>query len=142
MTELEAFLSSIAANDETTDVYRFTAASKYVPTRHRARLTPNSKGETAVVEICECFTDGAAGSLPFLWHKYGYTSAVVKDYLTAECYVYDTKGKCYADYNPTVKLSDDGRRMVINFEWLLPVCEQNKQAIMREIARRFYEATE
>ena len=66
MNELETFLSSIAANDETTDVYRFTAANKYVPTRYRARLTPNSKGETAIIEICECFTDGGAGSLPFL----------------------------------------------------------------------------
>ena len=142
MNELETFLSAIAANDATTTVYQFTTASKYVPTRCRARLFPNSKGETAIIEICECHTDGGAGSLPFLWYKHGYTPAVVKNYLTVECYVYDAGGNCFADYNPTVKLSDDGRRMVIDFEWLLPVCEQNKQAIMREIARRFYKTTE
>lgn len=137
--EYKDFFADVASNDENTTVYNFTT-DKFVNARHSARLAPNSKGEMILVVIHECHTDGGVNSFPYRWYKHGFTKSIIKDFLSVECYVYHTDGRCTEGYNPTVKWSEERHRLLNNYDWLLPVSDENKQALMREVARRFYSA--
>ena len=87
-------------------------------------IEKNKKGESLVVEISEIYPDNTSkSSLPNLWLKHGFTNKLYNNYLSVNCYCYDENGNCYGKYNPTVKLSDDGKRMVINFDYLLEISE-------------------
>ena len=99
----------------------------------------NKKGEKLVVEITECYY-GENASLPKLWHQYGYTKKIYTNALCVDCYCYDKDNNCYGKYNPTIKLSKDKKRNVINFDWMLEVSEKNKNKILKEIYKRFMEA--
>lgn len=98
----------------------------------------NKNGEKINVEIMEIFPDNTSkNSLPNLWLKHGYTNKLYNSYLCINCYVTDKDGNCLERYNPTVKLSDDEKRHVINFDWLLEVNEENKEIILNEIYKKF-----
>ncbi len=101
----------------------------------------NKKGESLTVEITEVrFDEITKNSLPSLWKRYGYTKKLYDNYLCVECYCYDKKGNCWGRYNPTVKLSEDKKRNVIDFEWLLEISDENKEKILGESFKRFMEA--
>lgn len=98
----------------------------------------NKNGEKINVEIMEIFPDNTSkNSLPNLWLKHGYTNKLYNSYLCIDCYVTDKDGNCWERYNPTIKLSDDEKRHVINFDWLLEVNEENKEKILNEIYKKF-----
>lgn len=99
----------------------------------------NKKGETLVVEVISCHAEGKK-SLPELWKKAGYTDIVMNDFLCVHTYVEDTEGNCYGKYNVTTKLSDDGKRNVINFDWLLEPTEENINKILDAIYNLFMAA--
>lgn len=99
----------------------------------------NGKGETLVVEVIPCHAEGKR-SLPELWHKAGYTDRVMNDYLCVHTYVDDTEGNCYGRYNVTTKLSDDGKRNVIDFDWLLEPTDENINKIIKTIYLQFMSA--
>lgn len=98
----------------------------------------NKNGEKINVEIMEIFPDNTSeNSLPNLWLKHGYTNKLYNSYLCIDCYVTDKDGNCWERYNPTIKLSDDEKRHVINFDWLLEVNEENKEKLLNEIYKKF-----
>ena len=99
----------------------------------------NKKGETLVVEISETFVDNSLKSdtLPKLWKNHGFTNKLYNSYLNVNCYVTDKNGTCWGRYNPTEKLSDDKKRNVINFDYLLEVSEKNKQYLLDLIYKMF-----
>lgn len=98
----------------------------------------NKKGEKISVEIMEIFPDNTReNSLPNLWVKHGHTNKLYNSYLGINCYVTDKDGNCYERYNPTIKLSDDKKRNVINFDYLMEVSEENKEKLLKEIYKRF-----
>lgn len=98
----------------------------------------NKNGEKINVEIMEIFPDNTSkNSLPNLWLKHGYTNKLYNSYLCIDCYVTEKDGNCWERYNPTIKLSDDEKRHVINFDWLLEVNEENKEKILNEIYKKF-----
>ena len=98
----------------------------------------NKKGEKISVEITEIFVDNTnTNNLPNLWLKHGYTNKLYNSYLCVNCYVTDKDGNCWERYNPTIKLSDDKKRNVINFDYLMEVSEENKEKLLKEIYKRF-----
>lgn len=100
----------------------------------------NHKKEKLVVEITEMDADNTyKNSLPNLWKKHGYTNKLYNSYLCVSCYCYNEEGYCFERYNPTIELSEDKKRNVINFDWLLEVSEENKEKLLKEIYRRFLE---
>lgn len=104
-------------------------------------MDKNKKGESLVVEISETHPDNKSkSSLPNLWLKHGFTNKLYSSYLNVDCYCYDKKGNEHSRYNPTTKLSDDGKRMVIDFDYLLEVSEENKQYLLDLIYKMFMKA--
>jgi len=96
----------------------------------------NAKGEKVMIEFVKCVPDLTnKNSLPYLWQKAGYTDKLLETYWSIEVYVYDTEGNCWGRYNPQVKLSEDRKRHVINFDWLLEATEENKQKLIDEVYR-------
>jgi len=100
----------------------------------------NKKGESLTVEITETHPDNTSKhSLPNLWKEHGFTNKLYNSYLNVNCYCTDKNGLCWGRYNPTVKLSNDKKRNVINFDYLLEVSEENKQYLLNEIYKLFME---
>lgn len=101
----------------------------------------NQKEETLTIELLECTNPGGKNSLPYLWYKAGYTSKVLDTYLCIHTYCRDSEGNCYGRYNPQTKRSDNGKRNVINFDWMFENTEENKQKLINEAIRLFELAT-
>lgn len=101
----------------------------------------NVKKETMTIEIVHCTNSGGKKSLPYLWYKNGWTSKVLETYICCHTYVHDSEGCCRGLYNPTVKLSDDKKRNVINFDWTFEDTKENMIKIIEECVRLFESAT-
>lgn len=104
-------------------------------------MKANKKGETLTIELSECTNPGGKNSLPYLWHKAGYTDKILDTYLCIHTYCTDSEGNCNGRYNPQTKRSDDGERSVINFDWMFENTEENKQRLINETIRLFEAAT-
>ena len=102
---------------------------------------PNEKGETLLIELSECTNPGGRNALPVLWKKHGFIDRVLDTYISIHTYVTDSEGNCYGRYNPQTKLSDDGKRNVINFDWMFENTEENRQKLIDECIRLFESAT-
>ena len=102
---------------------------------------PNQKEETLTIELSECENPGGKNALPYLWYKAGYTDKILDTYLCIHTYCTDSEGNCYSRYNPQTKRSDDGKRNVINFDWMFENTEENKQKLINEVIRLFESAT-
>lgn len=100
----------------------------------------NAKKETIKIELTHCTNPGGKNSLPYLWYKNGWTNKIMETYIGCHTYVEDSEGNCWGAYNPTEKRSEDGKRNVINFEWLLEDTEENRQKIIDECIRLFESA--
>lgn len=94
----------------------------------------NAKGEKIQFELTPCSNPGGKNSLPYLWKKHGFIDRVLETWWSLQVYVTDKEG-CWGCYNPTEKLSDDGTRKVINFDWMLEATEENKQKLIDEVFR-------
>ena len=101
----------------------------------------NKKEETLTIELVECINPRGKNSLPFLWHKARYTNKVLDTYLCIHTYCRDSEGNCFNRYNPQIKESEDGKRNVINFDWMFENTEENKQKLINEAIRLFESAT-
>lgn len=91
---------------------------------------PNAKGEKIVAELVKC-----SNSNPATWKKRGFIDKALETYWSIEVYVTDTEGNCWGRYNPQHKLSEDGKRMVINFDWIFEATEENKKMLIDEVYR-------
>ena len=98
----------------------------------------NAKGEKITVEFTVCDDPDISDSLPKQWYKNGYTDHILKTWWNVQTYAEDSEGKCSGKYNPRTKLSEDGKRHVINFDWMLEATEQNAERLFREIYRRAF----
>lgn len=97
----------------------------------------NKKGETLLIEICKCNNLGGNNSLPHLWHKKGYINRELETYWSIDSCITDTEGNCWGAYNPQVKLSEDEKRHVINFDWMFEATDENLQKLIDEVFRLF-----
>lgn len=102
---------------------------------------PNAKGEKLVIELCKCEDCPSKNSLSKSWKQHGFIDRVLETYWSIHTYVTDTEGMCYGRYNPQTKLSEDGKRCVINFDWMFEATEENKEKLIDEVYRIFSTAT-
>lgn len=124
---MENIKYEIIKNGKSNTFYKFTEKNKL--------------GETLTVEITETYPDNTSKhSLPNLWKKHRFTNKLYNSYLNVDCYVTDKEGLCWGRYNPTEKLSDDKKRNVINFDYLLEVSEENKKYLLDKIYKMFMKA--
>jgi len=101
----------------------------------------NKKGEKIIIELCRSNYDNKSKySLPKLWFKNGYTNHLYNTCLWVNCEVIDKKGNHIRKYEPTTKLSEDKKRLVIDFNWLFEATEENEKKLLRETIKRFKEA--
>ena len=94
-------------------------------------IDSNAKGETMLLKISHCESYGK-NSLPYMWHRDGYTDREINKYLTCRTYVETQNEPMMEKYNPQLT------NLKINFEWLLEDTEENRQSLIDEVARRFY----
>lgn len=100
----------------------------------------NEKGEKLIIELQKCEDNSSNKSLPKLWKKGGYIDRVLETYWCIETYVKDTEGNSFGMYNPQHKLSEDGKVMVINFDWMFEATEENKEKLINEVYKLFSSA--
>lgn len=101
----------------------------------------NKKGETLIVELSINRDSDYKNSLPKLWYKKGYTNKVLDDYISIDTYVTDSEGNCWGLYNPQHKLSEDGKRQILDFDWMLDNTEENKTKLLNEVYKIFMAQT-
>ena len=101
----------------------------------------NAKGEKICFELSKCENSGGSHALPVLWAKSGYIDRVLDTYWCLEVYATDTERQCWGRYNPCTKLSEDGKRAVINFDWMFESTEENREKLIEEVYRLASSAT-
>lgn len=95
----------------------------------------NNKGERIVVHITSCKHDrNNKNDLANLWIKHGFIDKFFSTTLHLDTYVYNEDG-CWGRYNPTVKLSKDGKRNVINFDYMREDTPENRAFLIQEVKR-------
>ena len=99
----------------------------------------NAKQETMKMKIVHCENPGGKNSPPYLWFKHGLTDKLMETYISCHTYVHDSEGNCYGKYNVTEKY--DGKRNVINSDWLLEDTEENRKKIIEVCIKLFESAT-
>jgi hypothetical protein len=103
----------------------------------------NEKGEELIIELnlCEDWKENK-NSLPKLWKQGGYIDRVLETYWSIHTYVKDTEGNSFGAYNPQHKIveDEDGRKTVINFDWMFEATEENKEKLINEVYRLFSSA--
>lgn len=100
----------------------------------------NSKGERLLIEVSHCEDSKSKNSLPALWEKHGYTPDRLATYWSLHTYVYDVREECWGRYNPQEKLSEDGKRLVIDFDYMKAATAEHFETLLKETARRFMAA--
>lgn len=99
----------------------------------------NAKKERMTIEIVHCTNPGGKNSLPYAWHNNGWTNKVMKTWIGCNTYVHDSEGNCYGGYNVTEIY--DGKRNVINFDWMLEDTRENMIKIVEACMKLFEAAT-
>lgn len=100
----------------------------------------NSKGEKLTISITHCEAvmndDGSVSkhAVSYSWFQKGFTKKLLKSYFSVKTYVND---EFDMKYNPQKTIVN--KQNVIDFDWLLEDTEENKQRLLNEIERRFYE---
>lgn len=88
------------------------------------------------VEISETTHDKTCSyDLMRLWVKNGYMSKWLDTTITVRTYYSEDGKSCYGYYNPTRRMSEDGNRLVIDFDWMLDATPKNVFRILRECER-------
>ena len=72
-----------------------------------------------------------AHDLMNLWQKHGYITEKLTSHISIETYYTDEAG-CWGKYNITEKTSDDGKRRVINFDYLREATPENELELVAE----------
>lgn len=72
-----------------------------------------------------------------VWKKEGYIKKALPTWWSIHTYVTDKNG-CWGKYNPQTRRSEDGRRNVINFDYVLEATEENKILLINEVIKRAY----
>jgi hypothetical protein len=96
----------------------------------------NKLGERLVIEVNCCYNVKSQHALPVLWYKNGWTDHLILNYIDVRPYVYNEDGECYDRYSFT-KTSEDGKRRVIDFDWVLDANEANLAKLLTELLKRF-----
>lgn len=73
------------------------------------------------------------------WKRLGYTKSVIKEFWSVLTYATDKNGECWGRYNPQHKLSEDKKRLVLNFDYVLDGCTaENMETLIKATAKKFF----
>lgn len=98
-------------------------------------LEPRRAG-TAAYEVTRCDHDlNNPHDNMRVWRKAGFIKTMLPTHIAVETYYYDINGNCWGLYNITEKLSDDGNRRVINFDYLREWTQDNINELVAECIR-------
>lgn len=99
-------------------------------------------GSRFIVETVKVEADlKRKNSLMNLWKKAGVIKKTLPSYISISTYYTDECGVCFSRYNVTAKPRDDGRGMVINFDYLREATPENERELVAECIRLMVEAT-
>ncbi len=76
-----------------------------------------------------------ARDLMNIWKKAGYISKALPSHIAIYTYYTDNDGNCWGYYNITVKRSEDGKRRVIDFDYLREATPENEFELVAECIR-------
>lgn len=98
----------------------------------------NQLGEKILVEFSYCENSGSAHSLPNMWYKNGHIDKVLDNYWGINVFATAENNLCRGRYNPQEKKSEDGKRLVIDFDWMLEATEENAAKLLKEVEKRAF----
>lgn len=95
-------------------------------------------GDRFTVDIMRVDSNlNSRNSLMKIWKKAGYIPAVLPSYLVVNTYYTDIHGNCWGWYNVTVKRSEDGKRQVLDFDYLREATPENEAELLAECIRMY-----
>ena len=110
-------------------------ASRITHTETSGKSTLFYIGDNFIIEASQCFCDlKNKKDLMNIWKKHGYISKVLPSYISICTYYYNEKG-CRGLYNIIEKLSADGKRREINFNYLKEATPENMLELVAECIR-------
>lgn len=93
-------------------------------------------GDRFMVEVVHCPGDlENKKSNMNRWKNAGLIPAALPSYLVTHTYYTDTDGNCYGWYNVMEKLSEDGKRLVIDFDYMRAATEENERELVAQCIR-------
>ena len=88
-------------------------------------------GDNFMIEVSKCEHDlRKSHDLMNVWKCAGYIQKPLKTHIYVNTYFTDEKGCCHGWYNPTCKLTPDGKRMVIDFDYIKEYNAENIQYLL------------
>lgn len=70
-----------------------------------------------------------------IWKRMGYIKKPLPSHIVIDTYYTDSNGNCWGYYNITTKRSDDGKRKLINFDYLMEHTPENVEYLVNECIR-------
>lgn len=111
-------------------------------TETRGSRTLYHIGDRFIVDTVKVDADlKSEKSLMNMWKRAGWIKKALPSYISVQTYYTDECGQCWGYYNITEKPSDDGRRRVINFDYLREATPENERELVAECIRLMVEAT-
>ena len=93
-------------------------------------------GDNFIIEVTKCTHDlKSKNDLMNVWAKAGFISKKFDTHISIHTYFSDCNNNCYGWYNITERLSEDGKRKVINFDYLREFTPDNVNELVAECIR-------
>lgn len=88
-------------------------------------------GDNFIIEICKYEHNlEKSDDLMNIWKCAGYIQKTLKTHIDVNTYFTDEKGQCWGWYNPTGKLTQNCKRMVIDFDYIKEYNAENIQYLL------------
>lgn len=93
-------------------------------------------GDNFIIDITKCEHElKHPKDLMNLWKGAGYIEEVHPTHIAVDTFFTDASGNCWGWYNPFIKKSEDGKRRVINFDYMREYTEENVAELVAECIR-------
>ena len=93
-------------------------------------------GDKFIIEISKCEHNlEHKHDLMNVWKRHGYISERIPTHIYINTYYTDINGVCHGYYNVMNKLSDDRKRLIIDFDYLREWTEENIKELVAECIR-------
>lgn len=95
-------------------------------------------GDRFIIEVTKIDHDlNNPHSLMRTWKKAGFIKKMLTTSVCVDTYFYDVKGNCWGYYNITSKRSSDGKRNVVDFDYLRAWTPENIAELVAECIRLY-----
>lgn len=94
-------------------------------------IDPMRDDEEFMIEV-RFNKDFGGNSIPYLWHKFGYTDKVLDNYIIINTYRTNKDGFCVNHYNPQIN-----EKHKINFDYILETNEENLKILIDKVIEMY-----